>query len=240
VRPKLLTALRFLKVAEAACLIAITVFMIPEILYLNRKLAATTDTANEAIASANKLLSAAVPVVNNANDAMVQLSEASKKMNEAAGNETKFLNSETKEIAKVTAAAKELLVFTDKSLNDPKTGAIPAARDALVGTAQLETRAATDLDATTVELQPTLKSFAVSADAFARLVTDPKLKDSIDSANASLVQLQGVATNTNEGSALALKRFKQMLKPASISMQIMKFLAGHAIDGIEGWYFLSH
>lgn len=141
----------------------------------------------------------------------------------------------------------DLIVHTDIQLNgtptDRKSALLPNA------TADLQmvnyslgmvNKAAGDLDHSALMLPPILTNFDATSQNLVTLTADPKLEQSLDETLKILTQLEGTTTNANQMSALAFHEMQEYFKPATTSMRIFKFLAGHVVDGTEMWYDLFH
>jgi len=102
------------------------------------------------------------------------------------------------EFYKTIADTKEIIVRTDKSLNDVLVPQLSAALDS---TMKLSNTAAVQLTHTMNELQPTFDSFAKAAAGAAETMNDPRIGEAIGHLAETSDHAAGAAANTEKATA---------------------------------------
>src|SRR5665213_1432729 len=130
---------------------------------LRRQVDSSSMSVASVAASVNKLLA-------TANDAAEQLREAAAQANQAAKDESGYFQKTSLEVYKTSAAARQFLVYTDRSLNDVL---VPQLDASLADTDALLRQTAIDLHASATAIAPTLDSLAQASAAAATAMADP-------------------------------------------------------------------
>lgn len=178
-------------------------------------------------------------VLDGAAGATKQSTETLKTLDSAMTAETEKLKEATKQAGKTEYAIRgavdsfrRMTDRTDKRLNDE---ILPDFSAALRSTDSLARDASRGLDNTVRGLEPTLTNLAAASRNAAANLSDPAIPNSlkhVDEATASLADsakhFDGISANAETASELALNRFRQALKPASLAKTIFMRLLGLA------------
>lgn len=154
------------KIAGTMALIALTYLFIEAGLFVRTARLQLPDV----FSNANMLLSHADTTITNI-DATAGV------LHDAAQAQASYWPKELKETQKVTAAAKELIVRTDQSVNGgpDSRGVLPQLTETLEGTNALGITAATALQETSRDLRPILANLLIASKGAADTMSDPDI-----------------------------------------------------------------
>lgn len=166
-------------------------------------------------------------------------------LNQAAADQSTYWHGAATETKKTLGDAHDLLKHLDVQLNGTENnraaGFLPQA-DTALGTLNEGLGSINALvgnaNNTILTLPPLISKGYAIADNVDRLVADPELLKTIDTANAALSQIEGMAVDGHGMTTLAFHQMQEYFKPVSFSMKVYKFLLGHLVDGTEMWYYL--
>ena len=169
-----------------------------------------------------------------ADDTETLIATAQRASDAAYAAETKQLDTlerTSKEFYKLTAAARLVLVRSDRSLNDTLVPRLAAAVDGMGADVH---SAAADLSRTTDNLAPGIAALVRASNAAADDLGDPSIRASLESvaqASSSLAdsakQLNGIATDAKN---LADYEVKQLETPEKVWLSVLKFVLGYGAD----------
>ena len=207
---------RALQFAKLFCLAALAVFLICCSVLLRDLRALVQQIGNDEQQLSGKLQS----VVDTAQ-------KASEAAYQAEQQQILTLNKTSLETYKTAAAARLVLVRTDKSLNDIL---VPRLARQLEDADILTEQAAQDLHATVMALQPTLENLARASQNAADTIADPEIKASLanleETTKQSSVAMAHLADITAAGDETARYYQKKLTTPEGF----LKTLANFVLD----------
>lgn len=176
---------------KAAALLALTFALVESGLFVRR--ASIEFTKFTPIA--DKL----TKLTSDADQTVLHLDKTAGVLNDAAKQQAEYWPKELQETRKVTAAAKELIVRTDLSLNGGPSvrGVLPGLTGAIGTTNDAIEHLTADIDSTHNQISPVLDNLALSTDAMAKQ-TPVILQNLQETSKQTVLVSENVAGTTDE------------------------------------------
>lgn len=186
--------------------------------------------------------------LNDADAAMIQAQATATNLNQTTAKINAAADSEVKEFQKTQAAIRLAVTFTDKNLNDPRTGAIPALRDMAqhldANQAALAVSLERDSDDLHVELtqdvHPAIQNLTLAENAALADLSDPSIKSTLANIQVASLETSGVAKDVHTETSLLVGKTQDAFKPKNKALTILQMLIGNTVTGAELFYYLSH
>jgi hypothetical protein len=126
-----------------------------------------------------------------------QLSTTLTKLNSAADQDTRYYQQAAEQLPKTEREIRDLLVHSDKNLNDPFTGTFSLLNQSITQLSLDSHTALTGIDNVTIAAQSTLESGTHSLDLLSERIGDPKLDDILTHIDLASLHLDQATDNAN-------------------------------------------